>query len=415
MRTLLAVLILAGFAHADVIHLKSGGKIEGRVTEDGDSIKVDTGHGTVTIKRIDIDRIEKKEFVAPEKPAFKRTPPRLRDSFAHPFYGFKIYLPAGWGAGPQKKQGEVSFYGQKEQLYTPRMDLNVKGSKLGVGDFVNQLKNAYLKEYKDVLFQVEEATSLHGREGYQFVALFADGAIKMRSMWMIVGAEGFLYTLGFSCTDAWFDKFHSAVDAMMRSIRLFPLPKATIEQRKEFDQNYQNGYSLAKEGKQAEALKSFRKAAELIPEFPNIHGVIGQLCAKTGKVSDAEAAFRKALELDPEDYEFAFNLGVVLLTQQKFDGAIEALTKAAKADPSMEPALTNLGVAYLGKDLCAPAIEALEKAVVADPEAIPAHYNLGVAFEKLGKKKEAEREYNETLKLDADHRGAKDGLSRLKK
>jgi len=32
---------------------------------------------------------------------------------------------------------------------------------------------------------------------------------------------------------------------MMRSIRLFAMPKATMEQRKEFDQNYQNGYSLA--------------------------------------------------------------------------------------------------------------------------------------------------------------------------
>jgi tetratricopeptide (TPR) repeat protein len=415
MRSIAAFLLLASAALADVVHLKSGGKLEGRVTEEGDSVKVDTGYGTVTLKRADVDRIEKKEFTPPAKPAFTKTPPRLRDSYAHPFYGFKIYLPVGWGPAPQKEAQKVSFYGPKEQLYTPRFDLTVRATKTAVADLVNSLKNTYLKEYKDVIFQYEEATAIHGREGYQFLAVFTDGAVKMRSIWTIVGTEGLLYTLGFSCTDAWFDKYHSKVDASMRSLRLFGLPKASLDQRKEFDRLYTNGYSLAKEGKTAEALASFRKAADLVPEFPNIHGVVGQLCARTGNMADAETAFKKALELDPQDYEFAFNLGVVLLQQQKFEGAIDALGRAAKADPTMEPALTNLGVAYLGKDQPALAVDALSRAVLADPEAAPAHYNLGMAYERLDRKKDAEKEFEETLKLDPQHQGAKDGLARLKK
>ena len=75
-----------------------------------------------------------------------------------------------------------------------------------------------------------------------------------------------------------------------------------------------------------------------------------------------------------------------------------------------------MGVIYLLKqNNPEKAIEVLTKAVKCDPESTLAHYNLGLAYEGTGKTKEAEREFKETLKLDTAHKGAKDGLERIKK
>lgn len=415
MRMAVLVFALSAAARADVVHLKNGGKIEGRVTEEGGVYRIDTGHGTVTLPKEDVVRVEPKEFKAPEKPKFDRRPPRLRDSYAHPFYGFRLYLPAGWQKAPDKEPQKLTFVGPKDQLYTPHMTLSVQVTRQDLGDMANSLKTAFLKNYQDVTFPHEEVTSVRGRDALQFLAAFNDGAVRMRSLWTIVRWEERLYLLGFSCSEAWFDRYSSGVDGCMRSLRLFPLPTVPTDKRKEFQRLYQEGYTSAAAGKTAEAASAFGRAAAIIPTFPDIHNIVGRQQVKLKKYGEAEAAFKRALELDPEDYEFNYNLGVALLQQKKYDPAIEALKKAVAADATMEPALTNLGVAYLGKDAAREATEILEKAVVADPESVPAHYNYGVALEESGRKKEAEAQYKETLKLDPKHQGARDGLARLRK
>ncbi len=415
MRTLLIALLLCSAASADVVHLRNGGKIQGIVTEEGGLYKVDTGHGMITLKKEEVERIEKKEFTKPDKPVIKKTPPRLRESFAHPFYGYKVYLPAGWMKGPDKEQAKNRFYGPKEQMYTPHVDLMVQVTKMALPDYVNEFKKGLGKAYADCLFMYEEAISVRGRESYQFLLSFSDGPVKMRAVWTIVSFENRLTIMGFACTDAWFDRYYSPVDASMRSLRLYPLPAAPLEQRKEFDKHYQQGYSLWKEGKIKDGLASFQKAAALIPEFADIHGICAQLYVKLGNLADAEKSLRKALEIDAEDYDLNYNLGVILVRQEKWEGAIEALSAAVKSDPQMEPALTNLGVAFIAKAQYDKAAATLQKAVEADPESAPAHYNLGMAFVKLGRKAEAKTEFKETLKLDPKHAAAKKELAELEK
>ncbi len=55
------VLALAAIATADVVHLKNGGRVEGRVTEDGDTVRVELSTGTLTFPLKSVDRIERKE------------------------------------------------------------------------------------------------------------------------------------------------------------------------------------------------------------------------------------------------------------------------------------------------------------------------------------------------------------------
>lgn len=59
----LAILVIATAAPADIFHLKSGGKIEGKkVSEDGTHYTVKTKFGTQKIAKADVDKVEEKAF-----------------------------------------------------------------------------------------------------------------------------------------------------------------------------------------------------------------------------------------------------------------------------------------------------------------------------------------------------------------
>jgi len=67
---LVATILPAAPAVADVVHLRTGGVLEGRVTRQEDRVRVETTQGTVTVEPADIDRIEARE--APQDEYLRR-------------------------------------------------------------------------------------------------------------------------------------------------------------------------------------------------------------------------------------------------------------------------------------------------------------------------------------------------------
>src|SRR5207244_998436 len=151
MRALLALLLLAPPLFADVVHLRNGGKIEGKVSDKGDALEVETANGKVTVEKELVERVEKKDFTPP-KGLMAKKPVRLGTPYAHPFYAFKLYLPPKWQYGKTSGQAAASFWGPKDQLYQPRMDLFYQVSKKELVDFVTAYKDAFRKSVKDVTF-----------------------------------------------------------------------------------------------------------------------------------------------------------------------------------------------------------------------------------------------------------------------
>lgn len=414
MRTMLALFLLGGLAAGDVVHLRNGGKIEGKVTPRGDKVEVETLNGVVTVDRADVERIEKKDFALPG--GTRRSNVRLGSPYAHPFYAFKIYLPPKWEHGKSHGQSAASFWGPKEQAYQPRIDLHYQVTPTDLPDLVAKYKEAFAKSFQKLAYVSEGAFATQGKVGYQFSATFAEGdpPIYQQALFTFVADGKRKYVMSFNCTQNWYDRYAPSVDASMRSIRIYAEPAATREQKNAFIQCYSRAFAAYKEGKHKEALGDFREAARLIPEYADIHSTIGTIQMKLGNYADAEQALRKAISLDPEDYSHHYNLGICLLKQSKHDPAIETLKKAVALDPTAEPVLTNLGAAYLARDLLEPARDALEKAIAADPESAPAHYNLGVVYERQGKAREAEREFKQALSANPAHKEAKEGLERVR-
>src|SRR6185436_10455999 len=346
MRTALALLLLSGLAFGDVVHLRNGGKIEGKVTDKGDQIEVETANGKVTVEKELVERIEKKDFTPPKGMASKK-PAKLGAPYAHPFYAFKLYLPPKWQYGKSSGNAAASFWGPKDQLYQPRIDLFYQTSKKELVDFVTAYKDAFRKSVKDVTFVYEEASAIRDKQGYQFSVTFTDGELPVvqQALFTFIADGDRRYVLGFNTSQAWFERYYPVVDASMRSFRVYPASPLSAEDRKKFLVRYQSGEQFYKENKLAEALKDFQAASQLCPDFADLHSTIATIHMKQNRFPDAEAEYKKAAEIDP----------------------------------TYEPALTNLGAAYLGKDQNEQARQTLEKAVVADPESAPAHYNLGLA------------------------------------
>jgi len=414
-RTLLALILLSSLAFGDIVHLRSGGKIEGKVTEFGDKLEVETVNGKVTVEKELVERVEKKDFSLP-KGMLGKKPVRLGTSFAHPFFAFKLSLPPKWQLGKASGQSTASFWGPKDQLYQPRMDVKALTSKKELVEFETAYKDAFRKTVKDVTFLSEEASAFRDKLGYQFIVSFTDGDLPVvqQALFTFIADGDRKFILSFNTSQAWYDRYGPVVDASMRSFRICPTTPVSVEDQKRFLVRYQSGEQYYKEGKLAEARTDFEAAAQICPDFDNLHSTLATIAIKQSRFTDAEREFRKAAELDPDDSNHYFNLGICLLKLSKSEEAIQVLKKAVVLEPTYEPAWTNLGAAYLGKDQNEQARSTLEKAVVADPESAPAHYNLGLAFERLDRKKDAEREFKEALSADPKHEDARKALDRVK-
>ena len=84
----------------------------------------------------------------------------------------------------------------------------------------------------------------------------------------------------------------------------------------------------------AEALKHYRTAIEIRPDFEQSYVNLGTGLMIRGGLAEAEANFRTALERDARYVEAYWKLGTVLCQQKKFAEGIAALRKAVEIAPN---------------------------------------------------------------------------------
>ena len=84
--------------------------------------------------------------------------------------------------------------------------------------------------------------------------------------------------------------YDGAVKSLSRAVELDP--KFTLPYN-------QLGYAYRAQGKNAEAEKTFKKYAELLPDDPNPHDSYAELLMRLGRFDDSVAEYKKALQIDP--------------------------------------------------------------------------------------------------------------------
>jgi tetratricopeptide (TPR) repeat protein len=91
---------------------------------------------------------------------------------------------------------------------------------------------------------------------------------------------------------------------------------------------YQSGLMLAGEGREDEAVRAFRQALSIRPDWAEAHSLLGSILFRAGNYPEAEIELRKAVTLKP-DYAEGWNfLGEFLQAKGKEKEAQEAFKKA---------------------------------------------------------------------------------------
>jgi tetratricopeptide (TPR) repeat protein len=177
------------------------------------------------------------------------------------------------------------------------------------------------------------------------------------------------------------------------------------------------GTELLSQGRVREAIALYDRAAVLSPEEDeevsfNL-GVAFSRLAKTAeseKKSDlakalfAEAMkhYRRALELLPDYAEAHNNLGNILIEQKRFDEAATHLVAAVQANPENSSAINTLGKCLALQGKLTEALGQFQKAVELNTNSVEARFNLGNACMALGRFDDAVREFELLLQMNPE-------------
>ena len=110
---------------------------------------------------------------------------------------------------------------------------------------------------------------------------------------------------------------------------------------------FQQGATALREGRPADAERSFRNAVRLEPSLPEAHLDLGLVLGRTGKADEGIAELRHALELNPRLDSAHLFTGVFLYQTGRNDEAIAQLEQELELNPKSGEALSWLGIVQL--------------------------------------------------------------------
>ncbi|KPK24820.1 MAG: hypothetical protein AMJ61_13290 [Desulfobacterales bacterium SG8_35_2] len=163
------------------------------------------------------------------------------------------------------------------------------------------------------------------------------------------------------------------------------------------------GNILKDQGKLDEAVKSYRRALSLKPDYAEAHYNLGNALRDQGKLNEAVNSYRQVLILKPDYAEACINLGNVFKDQGRLDEAVTSYRRALSLKPDYAEAHYNLGTVLKDQGKLEGAVASYRRALSLKPDYAEAHNNLGNALKDQGKLEEAIASYRQALVLKHDY------------
>jgi Tfp pilus assembly protein PilF len=139
------------------------------------------------------------------------------------------------------------------------------------------------------------------------------------------------------------------------------------------------GVVLTHQGRLEEAMRHFREAVRIKPDFAEVRNNIGVVLVRQGRVGEAIPHYRRALESKPDFVEVEYNLGTSLVRQGKLEEAAAHFLSALQTKSDFAEA----------------------------------HYCLGLVLARQGKTKQAMAHYSSALEIKPDFEQARHELNRI--
>ena len=129
----------------------------------------------------------------------------------------------------------------------------------------------------------------------------------------------------------------------------------------------------------------------------------GQRLEQAGKGEEAIKAYREAIRLEPNYTEAYTQMGLAYANLNEFAEAVKAFQEVVRLQPQSGQAHGNLGAAYMKMGRFSEARDAFREGVRRHPEDAEAHYNLGLALGRLKRDREALAEVRPGRQVAAGH------------
>lgn len=165
------------------------------------------------------------------------------------------------------------------------------------------------------------------------------------------------------------------------------------------------GSALRESGQRALAIVHFEKALALNPDFPDALNGLAITLKQQGDTERVIALLQRAIELRPTFPEAHYNLGNAIKAQGDLDAAVKSYMEALKLRPGYADAYNSLGNTLMLKGEPEEALACYQKSLTSNPQFHEALNGTGNALRALGRLDEAIVKYKEALSLKPDHEG----------
>ncbi|MEK7449595.1 MAG: tetratricopeptide repeat-containing serine protease family protein [Planctomycetota bacterium] len=162
------------------------------------------------------------------------------------------------------------------------------------------------------------------------------------------------------------------------------------------------GYNLDRNENHKEAIKFYKEAIRIKPDFAQAHDNLGIIYGKSGDYQKAIESFKQAIRIKPDLAQAHYNLGLAYRESGNYPKAIESFKQAIRIEPDFTDAHYNLGIVSGMSGDYPKAIESLKQVIRITPDLTEAHYWLGRAYLQAGNRDRALEEYNILKELDKE-------------
>ena len=181
--------------------------------------------------------------------------------------------------------------------------------------------------------------------------------------------------------------------AGMMSVKTANVPPEALKQ-------FENGENIFSSGKDLDqAVKCFKKAAELSPKFMEAHLMLGMAELGRKKFDNAASAFQSAIAIDATSSAALIGLGEAQNSLGNFDRAQATLLKALELSPESSEAHYELAKSLWGLNRWQEAEPHVARSLASKPDYPDAHVLLGNILLRKRDAPGALREFQEYLRL----------------
>jgi protein O-mannosyl-transferase len=172
-----------------------------------------------------------------------------------------------------------------------------------------------------------------------------------------------------------------------------------------------NVYQL--EGNTEEAIRQYKNAVRISPDFLLAQKDICLTLLKQNKLDEAIACFNEVLRQKKDTAEVHCNLATALIMQKKYDDAIKHLAKALELDLNYPNVHYKMGTTLLAAGRLQEAVAFLNEALKTNASQAEVYVKLGTAYTQLGEYGPATQNFRKTLGLDPNNVDALNNLAWL--